>query len=191
MRKWRALCSLTHYCQIPAEASGNWGSCTASFLWLFSKTAKKKCPATSVRSENRTWLVPRLRTSHMPRAATCWPSFFRTCGSNRSTAVRRHNTSGSCHQEKGNGRWMNRLRRYTALQAGGSRKQSEMENWAGIQKKDRQTGELNTHRDNGDRHMQKQRGADTCVSERLIGPDMSLRCSDACSLLAGMSSQRG
>lgn len=33
--------------------------------------------------------------------------------------------------------------------------------------------------------MQKQRGADTCVSERLIGPDMSLRCSDACSLLAG------
>lgn len=41
MHKWRALCSLTHYCQIPAEASGNWGSCTASFLWLFSKTAKK------------------------------------------------------------------------------------------------------------------------------------------------------
>lgn len=61
----------------------------------------------------------------------------------------------------------------------------------GRRTKERQTGELNTHRDNGDRHMQKQRGADTCVSERLIGPDMSLHCSDACSLLAGMSSQRG
>lgn len=119
--------------------------------------------ATSVRSENRTWLVPRLRTSHMPRASTCWLSFLRTCGSSWSTDIRKQNPPGTCYQEKE------------------ARQPREAHTLAGRRTGRHRLERRTRHFQTGGTDRQKKTAADTSVSE---GP-ISRLCSHACSLLAG------
>lgn len=131
----------------------------------------KDSTATSARSENRTWLVPRRRTSHMPRASTCWLSLLRTCGSRWSTAVRRQNTSGTRYQdgEKKEARQTWKMHEGTGGLRRTGREGDEESDTPSSRQKVRQEGRTGRQRKTA------------ALSE---GP-ISLLCSHACSLLAG------